>query len=50
MRNQWLKFCKHPWYELDAAQMIELITRMNDLLSEKERRKQELLFSPPPKS
>jgi hypothetical protein len=45
----WLNLCEHVWYELDAPQLIKLITRMNDLLSGEERRKQKLLLSLPRK-
>jgi hypothetical protein len=38
------------WCELDARQIIEVVTRMNDLKPEAERHKQELLFNPHPKS
>jgi hypothetical protein len=37
------------WCELNGPQIIEVVTRMNALLSEEERHKQELLFNPHPK-
>jgi hypothetical protein len=38
------------WCELEAPQIIEVVTRMKDLMPEEERHKQELLFNPRPKS
>jgi hypothetical protein len=45
-----VKLMHLAWFELGATQIIEVVTRMKDLMPEEERHKQELLFNPHPKS